>query len=296
MRVARQEAEELMEEGRRDRLTALAALIDAVLYRRVEGRLHSLAEYAAYSPFHLSRIFREETGESLNGFVRRIQLERAAHALLQGDASVTEVAAESGFGSLEAFSRAFSKGHGCSPSRFRKLGKGKHLIESVSKLHWYPDFDLDGRTPTRFASGIEYRSPRRAAVYRHLDNYSRLEGGWKEVEKLLDGAIPAGVQFVTVYLDNMWTFPNLKDMRADLGWILRKGEVCPPQFREITLPGGLFAVTERFVERIERNDAWCSMLGQWAERQSREPYRAMDEYESWPLPFPAVRTRVLIGI
>src|SRR5215213_9671866 len=69
----------------------------------------ALARDAHYSRFHFQRIFRQMTGETPSNCRRRLRLERAAYHLLQSDRSVTEIAFESGYGSLEGFSRAFRK-------------------------------------------------------------------------------------------------------------------------------------------------------------------------------------------
>ena len=79
----------------------------------------ALAREAHYSRFHFQRIFVQVTGETPGSCQRRVRLERAAHQLLKADRSVTEIAFESGFASLEGFSRAFRKAAGLSPNQFR---------------------------------------------------------------------------------------------------------------------------------------------------------------------------------
>ena len=66
-----------------------------------------LAVIAGFSLHHFHRVFRGMTGESVMAFVRRLRLERAAGLLGRGRAPVTEIALASGYGSHEAFTRAF---------------------------------------------------------------------------------------------------------------------------------------------------------------------------------------------
>ncbi|MEL6185057.1 MAG: helix-turn-helix transcriptional regulator, partial [Myxococcota bacterium] len=66
-----------------------------------------LADHAGFSRHHFHRVFRGMTGESVMGLVRRLRMERAAQRLRFGDAPVTDVALASGYGSHEAFTRAF---------------------------------------------------------------------------------------------------------------------------------------------------------------------------------------------
>ena len=64
------------------------------------------------SPFHLARVVSAAGGESPERMRRRLLLERAAYRLLTGDGQVVDVAFEAGFGSHEAFTRAFAREYG----------------------------------------------------------------------------------------------------------------------------------------------------------------------------------------
>ncbi len=81
-----------------------------------------LARLAGFSPHHFHRVFRGMVGESVMGYVRRLRLERAALRLKHGEASVSAVAIDSGYGSHEAFTRAFRERFGIVPSAFRDTG------------------------------------------------------------------------------------------------------------------------------------------------------------------------------
>jgi AraC-like DNA-binding protein len=87
----------------------------ARVLRHLAGDLdgeHSLAELARiahFSPFHFHRIFRGITGESVAGLVRRLRLERAALALRRGETPIITIALDAGYGSPEAFARAFEE-------------------------------------------------------------------------------------------------------------------------------------------------------------------------------------------
>ena len=69
-----------------------------------ELTLDRLAAIAAFSPFHFHRVFIAVTGETLNDFVRRLRLERAASALVaRPDLNVIDVALHYGFASPATF-------------------------------------------------------------------------------------------------------------------------------------------------------------------------------------------------
>lgn len=81
--------------------------------------LEALARVAGFSPYHFHRLFKKETGETLNEFVTRRRLERAI-ALMKASRrlSLTQIAIECGFSELSDFSRAFKQRYGISPSRW----------------------------------------------------------------------------------------------------------------------------------------------------------------------------------
>jgi len=79
----------------------------------------ALARLAGFAPHHFHRVFRGMFGESVMGCVRRLRLERAALRLKHGTATVSAVAFDAGYGSHEAFTRAFRERFGVVPSAFR---------------------------------------------------------------------------------------------------------------------------------------------------------------------------------
>jgi len=84
--------------------------------------LPALAAVAGASRFHFARVFKAETGETLNHFVRRARLERAVK-LMQSrpERPLVEIAIESGFGSASDFSRVFRQHFGTAPSAWDRV-------------------------------------------------------------------------------------------------------------------------------------------------------------------------------
>jgi len=82
--------------------------------------LATLARVANFSAFHFHRLFHALTGEPLGDYIRRRRLEMAAMRLRsQPDLPVLEVALGVGFGSTEAFARAFRTRFACTPTAWR---------------------------------------------------------------------------------------------------------------------------------------------------------------------------------
>jgi AraC-like DNA-binding protein len=82
--------------------------------------LHGLgawAQLASMSPRSLTRHFSAETGMSLSAWRQRARLLAAQERLARGE-QVTRVAGDVGYDSPSAFSAAFRREHGCSPTDY----------------------------------------------------------------------------------------------------------------------------------------------------------------------------------
>jgi AraC family transcriptional regulator len=121
----------------------LRELLDLVLGSlddpEADGR--ALADRAHFSRDHLDRLLAAATGESPVALRRRLLLERAAWQLATGTATPSDAAAAAGYGSLAAFSRAFSRAYGVAPSAFRASGREPGL-EAPNGVHFHPPAGL----------------------------------------------------------------------------------------------------------------------------------------------------------
>jgi AraC family transcriptional activator of pobA len=72
------------------------------------------------SPNYVCRVFKEVTGKTLTEYINIIRVNKAAILLKETGASITEVAAMVGFGSITYFGRVFRKYKNHPPSYFRK--------------------------------------------------------------------------------------------------------------------------------------------------------------------------------
>lgn len=110
--------------------TTVSRIGKAILYieDNLEKKLllEDIAQKAHFSPFHFHRLFSVVVGETLNNFITRKRIERAAsHLMNKKNVPVTEVADRIGFTSLSSFSRAFKKFYGMSPIEFRDISPEK---------------------------------------------------------------------------------------------------------------------------------------------------------------------------
>jgi AraC-like DNA-binding protein len=83
-------------------------------------RVEDLASTFAYSPSHLSSLFRLETGESLRQYIMRHRLQRAEDELKLSTLTVSQIAAELGFVDVCHFSKLFKKRYHLTPTDYRR--------------------------------------------------------------------------------------------------------------------------------------------------------------------------------
>jgi AraC family transcriptional regulator len=85
--------------------------------------LEDVARRSGVSPFHLTRAFDAVTGHSLMRYVRARRLSEAARQLADGAPDILTVALDAGYGSHEAFTRAFRDHFGLTPEQLRGRGQ-----------------------------------------------------------------------------------------------------------------------------------------------------------------------------
>lgn len=81
--------------------------------------LDDIADVAGLSRFNMVRAFSAVTGRSVMRYVRARRLTEAARALADGAPDILTVALDAGYGSHEAFTRAFRDQFGVTPERLR---------------------------------------------------------------------------------------------------------------------------------------------------------------------------------
>ncbi len=84
--------------------------------------LDDIAETAGVSRFHLSRLFALVIGRPVMDYVKARRLSVAARALADSGSDILTIALEAGYGSHEAFTRAFRDQFGTTPDQARKPG------------------------------------------------------------------------------------------------------------------------------------------------------------------------------
>src|SRR5215467_7130146 len=118
-------------QGTRHRLSAVVAnSLDT------QAKTQDLARRAYQSRTQFHRLFRTVVEETPAAMRRRLLLERAAYQLGHSEMSVTDVALDANYGSLEAFTRAFRKAFRTSPSIYRRMRDQHFHLPASNRIHF----------------------------------------------------------------------------------------------------------------------------------------------------------------
>ena len=83
--------------------------------------LATAADFAGLSSFYLSKLFKEEKGETFINFISEKRLEKSRQLLEETELSIKEITAEVGYNDQNYFSRIFKSKYGLSPKEYRKV-------------------------------------------------------------------------------------------------------------------------------------------------------------------------------
>lgn len=106
-----------------------------------ERDVNSLARRAWRSRTQFYRVFRAMIDETPVAMRRRLLLERAAWQLSRTQLSVTDIGLNADYGSLEAFTRAFRRAFGVSPSIYRRMGATFTHLHAANGIHHHSGTD-----------------------------------------------------------------------------------------------------------------------------------------------------------
>ena len=97
----------------------VCAYVDENLSRDIS--LETAADFAGVSSFYLSKLFKEEKGETFINFISDKRLEQSRKLLSETTLSIKEITAQVGYNDQNYFSRIFKNKYGLSPKEYRKV-------------------------------------------------------------------------------------------------------------------------------------------------------------------------------
>lgn len=167
-----------------ERLNRAMALVEQQLEGEVDVRRAS--QIALMSEHHFRRMFSALAGMPLSEYVRRRRMTIAAASVVSGTEPLQDLAVRFGYGSADAFSRAFRAVHGVGPERARRPGV---VLRSQPRLTF--TITIEGATT------MDYRIVEKDAFM--------LAGLRTRIPLVHDGVNPVAAAFVEEISDEQWT-------------------------------------------------------------------------------------------
>ncbi len=135
-----------------DIIRTLTDWIDSNLDKTLS--IDEVAAKSGYSKWHLQRMFRTVTKQTLGGYIRERRLTLAAEALRKTQRPVFDIAMQYGYDSQQTFSRVFRRQFSQTPTAYRHTMRRQALQRSS----W--NFDCSDLLMNGFSHSSEVRTAR----------------------------------------------------------------------------------------------------------------------------------------
>ncbi|RJP70434.1 MAG: AraC family transcriptional regulator [Ignavibacteriales bacterium] len=263
--------------------------------------LNNLASLANFSPFYFHRIFSAIIGETLNGFIQRIKIEKAAMQLVMNPKkSITEIALDCGFSSSSSFARSFKEYFGISATEWREdeelrsskicktndnIGKPKskdskefgitsmYLYNESNNLIWR----LTMIDKKELNVVVKDMPETELAYVRHIGPYQGNPALFESlINKLCKWAGPRGLlkfpetKIICVYHDNPDVTEDSK-LRLSVCINVDPGTKADGEFGIMKIPAGKYAIARFELESNEYKEAWELVYGGWLPESGFQP-------------------------
>ncbi len=290
----------------RNRAIYIARINQVIDYieAHLEGELtlEGLARVASFSPYHFHRLFKYFMGETLNNFIQRLRLEKAAaHLVKFKGKSITDIAFDSGFSGSSSFARAFRDYFEMSASQYREKFQNTQK-DGINDLKNHPGEEFarsagDFKITSCFIDNISGNPTWKISLKQGKDimvevkempemevAYVRYIGPYKGDTDLFDGlfsrlfkwAIPRGLhksaetKILSVYHDD----PGITDdenLRVSVCITIPPGTNVDGEMGKMIVPGGTFAVGHFKLNGDQFEEAWTTLMAGWLPESGYQP-------------------------
>ncbi len=237
-----------------------------------------LAEVACLSAFHWHRIYTAMRGETVVATVKRLRLQRAADRLANSDMPIAEIARRAGYGSAEAFGRAFRDVYGKPPADYR--ANGSHAAFKAATR----ESDAAG-----FPVSIETLPEIRCASIAHSGPYMQID---RAMGKLFEGLASQGLltgatRMIGLFFDDPDAVPA-EQLRSRACSPVASDAPLSSLLGETILHGGQYARLRYKGPYADMKDAYRWLWGVWLPNSGYDPAEApvFEEYLNNPREVP----------
>lgn len=233
------------------------------VYAHLEDDLsfERLAEIACLSPYHWSRIYSAMRGETIVATIRRLRLQRAADRLSNSDLDTATIAARAGYGSTDAFGRAFKDAFGTSPGAYR--ANGSHAAFKAADA---------ANNACAFPVSVLTLPEQRCAGIDHTGSYMAIDHAMGRLFTELTNrrTLPQHPAMHGVFFDDPDLGPEA-ELRSRACLPVADAVTINAPLVETTLRGGLYARLNYTGPYADMRSAYRWLLGVWLPASGHEP-------------------------
>ena len=227
----------------------------------------ALAARLGTTEYHLRRMFSSLAGIPLSEYVRRRRMTVAAGDVIDGE-DLLGVAVRYGYGSTEAFTRAFRSVHGTAPSEARRNGGPLRSQQSLRfRLTIEGSSTMDTRIIDRPAFALIGHAVRVPLIHEgenpHIRQFvASLPHTEHERLRELSDTTPEGLLQVTDGVDP--DYREGTDLTYFHGVAISSAASAPEDLDIIDVPAGMWAVfTASGPYPKALQDTWAATVGEW---------------------------------
>lgn len=232
-----------------------------------------LASVAGLSKYHFHRVFKEQTGETVERFIVRKRMEKAGRELSRPtDTPIAEIAYLVGYSSVALFCRKFKTHFGITATEYRRKNREQNSKnrqsprtqeEYISVLTRYlcgsKSIKIGDKT-MNCTFEIKQVAPKRVIYYRHVGAFNQMG---PSIGKLMQWAYPRGLVknpplVGANYLDDPDITPVDK-LQSDVFLVVDQDVKVEGEIGKYTIEGGQYAVGRFEIAMEEFGDAWQAM-------------------------------------
>ena len=89
-------------------------------YGEVTLNVAMIAEHLGITPSYMSKLFKEQTGETLPDYINKVRLEKAKVLLRDERLNISDAAVKVGYSNSNALIRSFKKYEGVTPGKYKE--------------------------------------------------------------------------------------------------------------------------------------------------------------------------------
>ncbi len=257
--------------------------------------LERLAEEACLSATHFHRIYHSVTRETVVQTVRRLRLHRAAVELISSMTSINRIAADAGYSSVQAFSKAFRLAYAVPPSSYRALQFRKPNSSALAT-----QFLLQPKEKfVMHQIKIESFEPCRVAAMQHDGDYMEVGNTF---DKLMIWATGQGLDVDTarsfgIYYDDPAAVEKHK-LRSDACIEIPADFVPPAECRALQMPAVRCATLMHIGPYSDLEKSYQQLYGIWLPASGEEPneHPPFEEYLNDPRVVPPSELQTAIRL